>query len=142
VFNSHLDHESQPSRERSVILLSKRVEQEAGDLPVVLTGDFNAGEENPAVRYLSGRGSLPYPEAEWAGRRSYRDSFRALNTDRRNTGTFNGFKGTADQEKIDFIWGSSSIRVLQADIVRDNDAGRYPSDHFPVTATVCLPPSP
>ncbi|HEX7086759.1 MAG TPA: endonuclease/exonuclease/phosphatase family protein, partial [Vicinamibacterales bacterium] len=53
VFNLHLDHESQPSRERSVQLLAQRIRGRAvtGD-PVIVTGDFNVGEDNGAIRWL------------------------------------------------------------------------------------------
>ena len=44
-FNLHLDHESQPSRERSTALLRQRIEARAFLTdPVVVTGDFNVGE--------------------------------------------------------------------------------------------------
>ncbi len=51
VYNLHLDHESQPSRERSVELLAARINARRPRDPVIVMGDFNAGEDNPAVRY-------------------------------------------------------------------------------------------
>src|SRR5690606_11432004 len=54
LYNVHLDHESQPSRERSAAMLSERVAQRnAEGAPVVVTGDFNADEDNPAVLRLT-----------------------------------------------------------------------------------------
>jgi len=48
VFNVHLDHQSQPSRERSTALLAERIRARVpATEPVVVTGDFNVGEANP-----------------------------------------------------------------------------------------------
>ena len=56
VYNLHLDHQSQPSREKSVALLRRRIEARDPKAPVIVTGDFNAGEKNPAVMaMLDGR---------------------------------------------------------------------------------------
>ena len=49
VYNLHLDHQSQPSREKSAALLRARIEARDPKAPVIVTGDFNAGEKNPAV---------------------------------------------------------------------------------------------
>jgi len=41
-------------------------------------------------------------------------------------------------EKIDYIYMASK-QVLAAQIDHFQDGGKYPSDHFPVVATVKLP---
>lgn len=124
-FNVHLDHQSQPSREKSVELLLKRIEQREYQDPVIVTGDFNAGETNPAVRLMKAK---------------FTDSFRMIQPDATDVGTFGGFKHPpAGGEKIDYIFVDSSVPVGKAEILRENTNGRYPSDHFPVTATVCIP---
>jgi len=52
-YNVHLDHQSQPSRERSTELLAQRMaERRALDEPAIVTGDFNVGEDNPAIATL------------------------------------------------------------------------------------------
>jgi len=124
-YNVHLDHQSQPSRERSVALLLERIQARDPKAPVVVTGDFNAGEDNPAA--IAMRASLV-------------DSFRARHPDAKEVGTFNGFKiGQTAGEKIDFVFVEPGTEVLEAAIVRTSRDGRYPSDHFPVTARVRLP---
>jgi endonuclease/exonuclease/phosphatase family metal-dependent hydrolase len=123
-FNVHLDHQSQPSRERSVALLLARIRERDPGAPVVVTGDFNAGEGNPAAVAM---------------RASFRDSFRVLQPDATEVGTFNGFKiGQTSGEKIDFVFVEPGTEVLEAAIVRTSRDGRCPSDHFPVTARVRL----
>ena len=124
LYNVHLDHQSQPSREKSVALLLERIKARDPKAPAVVTGDFNAGEANPAA------------QAMLAG---FRDSFRVLHSDATEAGTFNGFKlGQTGGEKIDFVFVEPGTEVLAAEIVRSSRDGRYPSDHFPVTARIRL----
>jgi endonuclease/exonuclease/phosphatase family metal-dependent hydrolase len=123
-YNVHLDHISQPSRERSVALLLERVRARDPKAPAVVTGDFNAGEANPAARAMLS---------------VFQDSFRILHPDAREAGTFNGFKyGQTGGDKIDFVFVEPGTEVLAAEIVRASTDGRYPSDHFPVTAQIRL----
>jgi endonuclease/exonuclease/phosphatase family metal-dependent hydrolase len=52
-------------------------------------------------------------------------------------GTFNGFTfGKTTGEKIDYVFVEPGAEVLGVSIIRTAVAGRYPADHFPVTATV------
>jgi endonuclease/exonuclease/phosphatase family metal-dependent hydrolase len=62
-------------------------------------------------------------------------------TDKRTgpEGTFNGFKGASTGPRIDWILFRGPLRVLEAETVTRNDKGRYPSDHFPVSASFELP---
>lgn len=138
VFNVHLDHESQPSRERSVQLIAERLAAARPGEPIVVVGDFNAGEQNPAFRYLTGdvstsdqfRNAPPSPRLI--------DTFRFVRPEATAVGTFNGFTGDSSGAKIDAILVSPQWAILEADIVRTQEDGRYPSDHFPVTATLSL----
>jgi endonuclease/exonuclease/phosphatase family metal-dependent hydrolase len=126
VYNLHLDHQSQPSREKSVALLRARIEARDPVAPVIVTGDFNAGEKNPAVMAMLGGNIL-------------RDSFRVTHADASPVGTFSGFKiGQVQGEKIDYIFVTPEWEVVDAAIIRTARGDRYPSDHFPVTATLRL----
>lgn len=128
VFNAHLDHQSQPSRERSAELITERIKARAFDDPAVLMGDFNAGESNAAIRTVVAEGGAGLV-----------DSYRVAHPDESTVGTFNGFRGTDDGDKIDYVFVPADAKVIDAEIDRTNDDGRYPSDHFPVWATVVLP---
>ncbi len=132
VYNLHLDHESQPSRERSAQLLATRLAAHAGERVIVM-GDFNSGETNPAYRFLVGGGE---PAGGTPASPRLRDTYRALHPADTLAGTFNGFTGAASGDKIDHILVSDGWTILDAGIVRTSAAGRYPSDHFPVTAVV------
>ncbi len=133
VYNTHLDHESQQSRERSVRLIAERIGARTHTDPAVVMGDFNAGEENPAVLLLlGGTGVPPVP--------MFQDSFRALHPDEDEVGTFNAFRlGNTGGAKIDYVFVPAEADVLEAAIIRTEREGRYPSDHFPVFARIRLP---
>jgi len=138
-FNLHLDHVSQPSREKSAVLLANRIAGRKQPDPFIVTGDFNAGEDNPAILYLKGKGALgkdsagPVPNPI-----PLVDTFRVLHRDDKEVGTFNDLQGNRSGPKIDYIFVPGDLEILQAEIIRTQYAGRWPSDHFPVTATLRL----
>ncbi len=136
-FNTHFDHQSQPSREKSAVLLAKRIADRRHPDPVVVTGDFNAGEFNKAILYLKGDldvdGKSPIPLV---------DTFRVLHTNAAQVGTFNGFYGTRSGDKIDYIFVEPDTDVIEARILHDHEQNRYPSDHFPLMARIALPSEP
>jgi len=123
-FNLHMDHVSQPAREKSVALVLDRIRTRTPALPVVVTGDFNTGESNPVTQAMLA---------------AFRDTFRVLHPDAKEVGTANQFKlGTTMGDKIDYIFVEPATEVLSADIIRTAVDGRYPSDHFPVVARIRL----
>ncbi len=122
VYNLHIDHESQPSREKSTEMLVTKIKSQKVSLPIIVTGDFNSGENNRAIKNVLQNGLL--------------DSYRELNSKNDNEGTFNSFKGELNGERIDFIFISKEIKVKSAEIVRESYNGKFPSDHFPVTAVL------
>ena len=125
VFNVHFDHESQPSRQRSAELVAERIRGRASPDEVVVLGDFNAGEGNPARRHLLDAVPL-------------RDAFRVTHPRADDVGTFNGFEGIRTGEMIDAVLVTRGWNIVEAHIDRTTRDGRYPSDHFPVTARLRL----
>ncbi len=126
VYNLHWDHESQPSRVRSAAQLLQRVSRDssAGDHVMVL-GDFNADERNPAYRALiTGRRAL------------LRDAFRVMHPDAKIVGTFNAFRGDSTGGMIDHVLVGPRWKVLGAGIDRRRYGRLWPSDHFPVWAVL------
>lgn len=139
-YNVHLDHESQPSREKSAALLLKTIRARSDtQAPVIVTGDFNAGEKNPAVESMKG---LAPGAADSTPAGALFDSYRSVHAQETRVGTFNAFKGETAGEKIDYIFVSPPVRVRDADIQRDRPEGRDLSDHFPVWARLQLPRTP
>ncbi len=133
VFNTHLDHEAEEARVRGVALIANRIRQRVDSGPFILMGDFNADESSASVAFLLDR----VPGRAGAGL-DLVDSYRAVHPSAPEPGTFHGFTGADDGKKIDHIFVPRRTTVLDAGIVRAIRDGRYPSDHFPVTAVIRL----
>lgn len=123
-FNAHFDHISQPSRLKGAHQLIETINNRDHPYPVIITGDFNAGEENEAIKVIQAAG--------------FTDTFRVLHPDETTVGTFNSFTGENDGDKIDYVFVGNNVDISNATIDRSNIDGRYPSDHYPVTATLKL----
>lgn len=132
VFNTHFDHMSQNSREKSAALLAERVAGRDEPDPFVVTGDFNAGEDNLAVRFLRAEAKI---DGEMNAAPMV-DTFRVIKPDATNVGTAHGFNGGTGGNKIDYVWAPPGEEVVNAYISHHNVDGRYPSDHFPVVGVV------
>jgi len=138
VYNTHFSHMSEGARQKSAEQLARVIAERKDNDPVILTGDFNAGESSGPVLWLKGeKTGAPVQLA---------DSFRVLHPDATEAGTFNGFKGTKTGAKIDYVFilpakDAPPPKVTSAKIIHTNHDGRYPSDHFPVTTEVAFPSS-
>ncbi len=131
VYNLHLDHASQVSRVKSTELLAKMITRRNEAAPFVVMGDFNMGMDNPAMLYLQEIGyETPCPRMV--------DSWQMLNRSRQPDGTFHGFKGRTGGRKIDHVLVTDSTEIIEVGLDKREFDGRYPSDHFPVYATVRL----
>jgi endonuclease/exonuclease/phosphatase family metal-dependent hydrolase len=126
--NVHLDHESQVARERGLRLVLDRAPDLAPGEPLIVLGDLNLDEENPALELLR-RGGLT-------------DTWRAAHPAAKGQGTFHDFTGRIDGPRVDFIWASPHLRTLDAAIDRSRKDGRCPSDHDAVTAILQLQRAP
>jgi endonuclease/exonuclease/phosphatase family metal-dependent hydrolase len=96
---------------------------------VVVTGDFNTTEDLPPYQMLT----QPTP----GDARSFAliDAYRSVHPrPEPNEASFNGFKGTVAGKRIDWILHSPEFTATGAAIDRTSRDGRYPSDHYPVTA--------
>jgi endonuclease/exonuclease/phosphatase family metal-dependent hydrolase len=127
--NTHFDHQSQPSRERSASLVLERVRALDPALPVILTGDFNAdARDNPVHAALTAPGA-------------FADTWKALRKPEPEIGTFHDFKGlpvARGRGRIDWILTRGAVTPLTTEIVTDARGPQFPSDHFPVVARLRL----
>ena len=144
IYNSHFDHVSDPARRLSAAMMMQRVaERPNQDVPVIVMGDINAGESSATVRYMLGEvveigGEMRTPPL------ALLNTFRVVHPDATEVGTFNGFRDDRqvfDGNKIDYILVTPEWRTTQAEIIRTRNAyGRFPTDHFPVNATIEFSP--
>ncbi|GAB3651455.1 endonuclease/exonuclease/phosphatase family protein [Echinicola sediminis] len=125
VFNTHFDHVGTEARQESAkLILSKIKEADKAGIPVMLTGDFNVDQDNPAYTLLKDSKEL-------------KDCYLAADIQYANNGTFNSFDNTKSTDKrIDHIFVSETLKVKKYGILTDTYHNRYPSDHFPVMAVI------
>ena len=128
VYNVHLDVFSQNSREKSVELLAKRIAARKNSDPFIVMGDFNMEVDNPAMAHLQNIGMV--------------DAWQAMHPGESPPGTHHNFNGHASGAKIDHIPICENSTALEVKIDQSCFDGRYPSDHFPVIATISLAASP
>ncbi len=127
-YNLHIDHESGPSRLKSIQYLCHRMKDSRFQGPKIITGDFNAGESSEPIRWMSAKGFV--------------DSYRSVFPLEPESATYHGWTGTLEGDKIDYVFVSSNIEILEAEIVRQKVGDYFVSDHYPVTATLKFPIQP
>jgi endonuclease/exonuclease/phosphatase family metal-dependent hydrolase len=122
-WNTHFDHQVQAAREKAAELVRSRIEALNTNLPLILVGDFNAtAKNNKAYDTLTAGGFLT---DTWKGEEQ---------------GTFHNFTGkTPKPNRIDWILTRGGVTADSTEIVKFEQGGQYPSDHYPVVAKVKLP---
>jgi endonuclease/exonuclease/phosphatase family metal-dependent hydrolase len=126
VLNTHFDNESAAAREYGAKLIRQELNTLAEGLPTLVMGDLNDVEDSVPLKTLHGSANDDRP---------LYDSFREILPQRgKDEATYQGFTGATAGSRIDFILHSPDFKVSEASIVHTNFSGRYPSDHFPVTA--------
>ena len=128
LFNTHFDHRGAEARRQSALLLRKRLEALDPSEPWIVTGDFNCPEGSPPYEELVG---------ETSDALTVVDSYRAVHHARgENEGTFNAWGERRSTARIDWILHSPRFDTVSAAIDRTEEGGRFPSDHYPVTAVL------
>jgi endonuclease/exonuclease/phosphatase family metal-dependent hydrolase len=137
VLNTHLDNVSNTANNYAASLIRQRLPGLAGDAPILLTGDMNSTESSSAVRTLMG---LNDPGGVQLGD-AYREVHPVVQSNER---TFHAYGGSPFGSRIDFTLHSAALSPVGASILRTSYEGKYPSDHFPVTAefTMAVIPEP
>jgi len=127
VINTHLDHVSQLARERQAQLIVEDAHAYPGEYAQILTGDMNCISGNRAMVVFTAGG--------------WQDTYATIHGTENPDNTYHGFLGSDFQEaigKIDWILTTGRTRVLDAEVIKDTRNGRFPSDHYFVSADVCL----
>jgi endonuclease/exonuclease/phosphatase family metal-dependent hydrolase len=124
VLNTHLDNQDAQARVLSAELICQQLQLIAPDLPVLVTGDFNATETDRAVITLVGKDASAKPPLL--------DSYRKLHpVQNPNERTFHDFTGDTKGLRIDFILHSPEFTPIKSEILRTKYGEHYPSDHYP-----------
>ena len=125
--NTHFDHRGREARRESAKLIRERALSIEEEIPVIIVGDFNNGEDDaPYAALVKGEG---------VGGPAFVDSFRAIYPKRSDQeGTMSRWTGNREGRRIDWIIHSPKFVTLYGAINHTNEDGRYPSDHYPVQA--------
>lgn len=125
VFNTHFDHMGKLARLESAKLIIKKInELNTKNYPVIVTGDFNSRPGDEPSQYMMANmqnsrsiSKLVYGAAD----------------------TWNGFTFNEKPNGcIDYIFVSNDKRITVSKFatITDSYEMKYPSDHFPVLATI------
>ncbi|REE78902.1 endonuclease/exonuclease/phosphatase family metal-dependent hydrolase [Paenibacillus taihuensis] len=120
VYNTHLDHVSEEARQKGIQLILSRMNSARIQLPAMLTGDFNCEPESSVIELINEAGLT--------------SAFSVL--DEPLSRTYHAFQGGDTGSPIDYIYVSQNTRLVSCVIDRSLYNGRYPSDHYPITAAV------
>ena len=126
VFNTHFSHVGEKARLESARLLKEKIAEISGNLPVILTGDFNCKPGSAPYQVLADRsGDHVLADARFAAPKEITGvDFTFVGAD------FTGIPG----DLIDHVFVSSGWTVSDAFIDDNCIDGRCPSDHLPVVA--------
>ncbi|OQR81984.1 hypothetical protein THRCLA_11237 [Thraustotheca clavata] len=139
--NTQFDHRSEESRLNSAALVWKRIQEFDPSLPVFIVGDFNTYRHTSVYSYLTTEEGANLAEAWRTAEHTIGDV----------SYTYHGWAGLEnDGEKdpnvvraenhIDWIlFRPRNLRVLTTEVVTESRDGRYPSDHYPIQASILLP---
>lgn len=129
--NTHFDHKGVVARQEASRVLSRELSEIAKGVPAILVGDFNINEDNPAYAVLV-RPTTP-------GAITWTDAYRTVHPARgAEEASFHGFKGGSAGSRIDFIFHTPHFQATASQIDRTSRDGRFPSDHYAVTAILQL----
>ncbi|MBS1798040.1 MAG: endonuclease/exonuclease/phosphatase family protein [Acidobacteria bacterium] len=128
-FNTHFDHRGEKARVESAKMLLAAVAKTIGNLPFVVTGDFNATEKTNVYRILTG--------AEAGAEFKLTDArYVSVNGHFGGTASFNEFKEPTPGYKIDYVFVGPGTTVFEHGILTDRWDGLWASDHMPVLAEI------
>jgi len=126
--NTHLDHQSENSRQKSAELIMDKLAAFDKDIPVVITGDFNTRPGSDTHSIFTGNGLT---DGHLSAKKRTND----------HLGTFHNYKdptGGGSDNRIDWILHSTGWNVLHSTIIDEHENGQYPSDHYPVMIEAIL----
>lgn len=124
VFNTHFDHKGAIARAKSAEIITYKISEIAGSYPVILMGDFNCVPESEPYRIIKNKLNDSYITSE--------------NKPYGPNGTSSGFEVCSEKElfRIDYVFTSSHIKVINHSILTDSVNKLYHSDHLAVTVDI------
>lgn len=125
VFNTHYDHMGETARINSSKLLKRKISELVDGFPILVMGDFNTQDSTLAYQIITDKETdepILY-DAQFISKTKHHGSHVS----------FNGFGQSIEPDnKIDFIFVTKEIDVMQHGVIDEMVDGHYPSDHMPV----------
>ncbi len=121
-FNTHFDNVSEDARTLGSNLIADRAAQllaDYGNIPVVITGDFNQDSGGTACAILQNAGYINASSVSQTG-----DS----------QPTYHAWGEYTEGKPIDFIFTNDALRASDYKICSDKQNGKFVSDHYAVCA--------
>lgn len=125
VIDTHFDHKAKEGLVHQAEIINRESAPYANDFPQILTGDFNEEAGKPGIKEIKSGGWID-TYAEIHGPEDPGNTYHKLL----------GPKHKSKAGKIDFIFYKGDVEILDTKIIYDNENGRYPSDHYFVSADV------
>jgi len=130
-FNTHFDHIGVQARHESAKLILEKIKTITGDMPVILTGDFNCSDTDPPYLTLTDKKYVSH----------LNDALHLSKFP--HHGPMSTFAGNFEatgliDHRIDFIFVKNNVSVLKHAILSDSWYGNFASDHLPVIAKVSI----
>jgi endonuclease/exonuclease/phosphatase family metal-dependent hydrolase len=148
LLNTHFDHVGLTARLESAKRLRSWAESRVKELPVIVIGDFNCLPTSPPIQWLTcarvvtntidGDAAVKPVVASCSDCLLCDAIERTKKPHHGPTSTWNGFGPLVPLRKIDHIFVTERVDVLQHAILADHWDSRWPSDHLPVLAEVEL----
>lgn len=135
VLNAHLDHKAQTARMGQIKMIVEESALYPAEFPQIFAGDFNAGGDNPVHEVIKQGG--------------WKDSYELMHPAGYRGFTAHAFLGPDRAKKlkperllknlrIDYIFIRGAASATDADVITDSRNGKYPSDHYFISAKVVI----
>lgn len=126
IINTHFDHISENARYESSKLITRYIEKNMSNKPVIITGDFNGEPEERFYKVLSKKfNSVVEESKDHTGPIA---TFPKVELDE--------IPEQENMSEIDYIFINNKITVEKTKIMINRFNNCYPSDHFPISAVI------
>jgi len=126
--NTHLDHVGVVARREGVNLILEKLNELGGELPVIVTGDFNSEPESDVIKNITDPNNPKHlTDTRLASPVVYGPSW-----------TFHDFDKIPYDKRplIDYVFVRNGLRVLRYGVLAETENESLLSDHAPVLVTV------
>lgn len=126
--NTHLDHVGVEARREGITLILDSITAMRGDLPVVVTGDFNSTPESDVVAHITGESTPNHlSDTRTSSPLVYGPAW-----------SYHEFGRLPENERvlIDYVFTGGPLSVKSYGVLAETLNGRWLSDHCPVLVTL------